>query len=127
MRVYWSLKSVPELSALTGKQRRRIHHQCLRRHFWFAPATRRSVAAFLSSIFATSAVVSGGVGILFALGYTNNFWAVGVLGYIGWTCGMFVSSRIAIPALRPFYRAFIERDARPDGTSTAPDVPTARG
>ena len=112
MKIYWSLKSVPELAALTRKQRRRVHEQCLRRHFWLARATRRSVAAYLALFFTFLIIVAGGDSILSACGIAGSIWVTSGLALIGALAGWFVFSRIAIPILRPFYREFIERDER---------------
>ncbi len=109
MSIYWSLKSVPELARLTRKQRRRVHEQCLRRHFWGAPATRRSVLAYLIMV---ATVVSCGVltiSMASAFGWPNT-WAVGVAAFFGANVGSYIFSRIAIPVLRPFYQAFVESE-----------------
>jgi hypothetical protein len=108
--IYWTLKSVPELAQLPRKQRRRVHGQCLRRHFWGAPATRRSIAAYLSFILIVTLFVAGGDGILTELGVAHSFWITFALAFIGATVGSFVFSRVAIPVIRPFYQEFIERD-----------------
>src|SRR4051812_9560024 len=100
--IYWSLKSVPELALLPRKQRRRVHEQCLRRHFWGASATGRSVAAYLSLILSATVVVVGGTSILRALGIAHSFWITSGLAIIGLIIGEFIFSRVAIPAMRPF-------------------------
>lgn len=107
--IYWTLKSVPELAPLPRKQRRRVHEQCLRRHFWGAPATRRSVAAYSSFILTVAVVVAGGESALRVLGVAYSFWTTLVLAFIGATLGSFIFSRIAIPVLRPLYQEFIKR------------------
>jgi len=108
--IYWTLKSVPELAALTRKQRRRVHEQCLRHHFWYASATRRSITAYLSLIFTIVIVCIGGESVLSALGMADHFWSIYISAGIGFLAGSFVFSRIAIPVLRPFYHEFIERN-----------------
>jgi hypothetical protein len=113
MKIYWTLKSVPELAPLTEKQRRRVHMQCLRRHFWFAPTTGRSIVAYLSLILITVIILVVGGSILRAFGGAYIFWLDAVLAGIGFMAGSFVFSRIAIPVLRPFYHEFIERDEKP--------------
>lgn len=113
MSIYWSLKSVPELAPLTGKQRRRVHEHCIRRHFWFARATRRSVFAYLAFLFTVVVFMAGGDTILRALGVAHRFWITLVLAYIGFFAANFIFSRIAIPLLRPFYQEFIQRDETP--------------
>ena len=108
--IYWTLKSIPELAPLPRKKRRRVHQQCLRHHFWGAPATRRSVAAYFAMIMTVTVVVVGGDSILSALGIAHSFWTIPVLAFIGVDIGSFIFSRVAIPAIRPFYREFIETD-----------------
>jgi hypothetical protein len=115
MRIYWSLKSVPELAALTRKERRRVHEECLRRHFWRAPASCRSITAHLAQIFILAGIMFVCISISGACGMKPNFWIFLVSAFIGMPAGSFVFSRIAIPVLRPFYREFIEKMIRADG------------
>jgi hypothetical protein len=107
MSIYWFLKSVPELAPLTRKQRRQVHEQCLRRYFFRARATSRSVAAYLTAIFIACFFGFLGATIPSWFGISHGFWFVLVGTMIGFEIGRFVLSRIAIPALRPFYREFI--------------------
>lgn len=109
MNIYWSLKSVPELAPLTRKQRRRVHAQCLRRHFFAARAAARSISAYLAAIVIASVFIYLGSTIPTAPGVVRGIaFALSVV--IGFELGRFVLSRIAIPVLRPFYSEFIERD-----------------
>ena len=110
MSIYWSLKSVPELEPLTRKQRRRVHEQCLRRHFWRAPATLRSVVAYSILFLTVCGIVILGTSIAGIVGWPDSIWAAGISGFFGVTVGDYVFSRIAIPILRPFYREFIETE-----------------
>jgi hypothetical protein len=107
MSIYWSLKSVPELAPLTRKQRRRVHEQCLRRHFFLARATARSVLAYGAALLITSILVFLGASISAGSGITRSVWLI-VSALVGFALGRFVLSRIAVPVLRPFYREFIE-------------------
>ncbi len=110
MNIYWSLKSVPELAPLTRKQRRRVHEQCLQRHFFRARATGRSIFAFLSGLFIATVVLFLGASIPSSVGIPHSFWFLPISAMVGFGLGRFALSRIAIPVLRPFYREFIERD-----------------
>ena len=107
MSIYWSLKSVPELARLTHKQRRQVHGQCLRRYFFRARATSRSIAAFFAAIFIASLFGFLGASVPSWFGISHGFWCIPVGAIIGFAIGRFVLSRIAIPILRPFYREFI--------------------
>jgi membrane protein DedA with SNARE-associated domain len=98
---------VPELSSLTRRQQKRVHELCYRRHFLFARATARSVASLLAYIFTVASVVLLGNGVLAFLG-SPNYWSTIIFALIGGSVGSFVASRIAIPALRPFYHEFID-------------------
>jgi len=111
MSIYWSLKSVPELAPLTRKQRRRVHEQCLRRHFFRARATARSVSAYAAALLIAIIFAIVGASIPAGSGVARSVWFIG-LALVGFELGRFVLSRIAIPVLRPFYCEFIERDIR---------------
>jgi hypothetical protein len=109
MNIYWSLKSVPELSALTRKERQRVHAECLKKHFLYAPANRRSITALLARIFLTALCMVIGLRIAEAFGMKPNFWVYLVSSFIVVPVGSFVYLQIAVPALRPFYSEFIEK------------------
>ena len=113
MNIYLSLKSVPELAPLTRKQRSRIHEQCLQRHFFRAPATARSISAFLAALFTAAIFPILGDSVSRWFGVSDSFWFILVSAMLGFGFGRLVLSRIAIPALRPFYREFIETDREP--------------
>lgn len=108
MSIYWSLKNVPELAPLTRKQRCQVHEQCLQRYFFRARATSRSITAFLVAIFIASFFAFLGASIPSWFGISHGFWYIPVGAMIGFAIGRFVLSRIAIPALRPFYHEFIK-------------------
>ncbi len=108
MKIYWSLKSVPELSELPRKQRRHVHEQCLQLHFFRARATARSLLAFLACLAVSAACVSLGVIVCSWIGIPWSLWDTLAPALVGFECGRFVLSRIAIPVLRPFYGEFIE-------------------
>lgn len=110
MSIYWSLKSVPELAPLTRKQRRRVHEQCLRRYFWGAPATRRSIVAYLILLFTVTSIAILGISLAKVFGWPDGTWLIGISALFGTIIGRYVFSRIAIPVLRPFYRKFIETE-----------------
>jgi hypothetical protein len=108
--IYWTFKSVPELARLPRKERRRVHEQCLRRHFWLARATARSLTAYVASIFTTVIVVFLATSIPQIFGITYHLWFVLASAFVGFEIAGFVFSRIAIPVLRPFYYEFTQRD-----------------
>jgi hypothetical protein len=105
--IYWTLKSVPELSPLPRKVRRRVRERCLRRHFWFARATTRSVAAYVASILMVCAIGFLGTTIPQVFGLADSIWYVLGSAMVGFQIAQFVFSRIAIPVLRPLYHEFI--------------------
>jgi len=109
MKVYWSLKSVPELEALTRKERRRVHQECLQKYFVRARATCRSTTAFFALILITAIGISICTKISESLGMKPNFWVFLAASSIVLPVGSFIFSRIAIPVLRPFYLEFIEK------------------
>jgi hypothetical protein len=108
MSIFFSLKSVPELALLTRKQRCQVHELCLQRYFFRARATSRSITALLVAIFTASIFAFLGASIPSWFGVSRSFWFMPVGAMIGFAIGRFVLSRIAIPALRPFYREFIK-------------------
>ncbi len=109
MTIYWTLKSVPELASLPRKQRVKVHEQCYRRHFLQAPASVRSIASFFSFIVVAAICMIIGFRILEVVGLpSDRWWSFLIVGCIGIPLGQYVSTRIAIPALRPFYRQFTE-------------------
>ena len=108
MTIYWSLKSVPELAPLTRKQRRRVHEQCLRRRFWGAPLTRRSITAYLVLLVFLLGSLFTGVYLSGVFGHQDSVWFMLPSAFVGATVGRYIFSRIAIPVLRPFYHDFIQ-------------------
>jgi hypothetical protein len=108
MSLYWSLKNVPELAPLPCKQRCQVHEECLQRYFFHAPATTRSASAFLSAILIASSFALLGASIPSWFGSSDSFRFMPGGAMMGFTIGRFVLSRIAIPALRPFYHEFIK-------------------
>ena len=110
MSIYWSLRDVPELAPLTRKQRRRVHERCLRRYFWGAPITRRSITAYLVLLVFLLGSLLAGVSLSRVFGYPDSVWFIGTSALFGAVFGKYIFSRIAIPVLRPFYRDFIQRE-----------------
>jgi cytochrome c biogenesis protein CcdA len=110
MSIYWSLKDVPELAALTPRQRGRVHESCLRRHFLTARATRQSVAIYAAFLLCSIALTLLVTNVPELLGFQFSIWFTVVGGTIGSFMGWFLLSRLAIPFLRPFYREIIERE-----------------
>lgn len=111
MNIYWSLKNVPELAPLARKQRRRVHEQCLQRHFWKAPVTRRSIAAYLILLVTVFSSLFMGITLSHVFGCPDSIWFIGVVIYFGAVTGRYTFSLIAIPVLRPFYHEFIGKDS----------------
>ncbi len=111
MRIYWSLKSVPELQALPRKERRRVHEECLRKHFFRAPATCRSITAFLARILISAFGMFICISVSGSFGMKPNFWVFLTSAFIVLPIGSFIFSLIAIPVLRPFYLGIIEKRA----------------
>jgi hypothetical protein len=102
MNIYWSLKSVPELAALTRKERQRVHAECLKKHFLWESANFRSITALLAQIFISAFGMLICINISESLGLKSNFWVFLVSSFIVLPIGSFVYLQIAIPALRPF-------------------------
>ncbi|MEI9959575.1 MAG: hypothetical protein WDM76_00160 [Limisphaerales bacterium] len=109
MKIYWSLKNVPELLTLDSDERAKVHWACLREHFFYAPLMRWSVAAYLSFLVCPVAIVTV---------ITLSYWMIGVvtpawLSLLGTLFGSFIGmdifSLIAINYLRRFYSAYSQR------------------
>ena len=63
------------------------------------------MAAYLAAIFITGFFGFLGVSLPSWLNLSHGFWFLPVSALIGSVIGRFVLSRMAIPALRPFYGA----------------------
>jgi hypothetical protein len=109
MNIYWSLKSVPELAALNRKERRRVHTDCLKKHFLWASVTCRSITALLAQIFVSAFGMLICISISEAFGMKPNFWVFLVSSFIVLPIVSFIYFQIAVPVLRPFYCEFIEK------------------
>ena|SRR5881394_1711021 len=114
MNIYWSLRKVPELAALAPADRKRVHEACLRRYFWGAPATRRSLIAYLMLILCPAASMLLTTWILQAFDGTMRIWPMVVAATGGAMFGHFVFSRIAVAHLRQFYSDYIQKELRHD-------------
>ena len=112
MNIYWSLRNVPELAPLAPAERKRVHEACLRRYFWRAPVTRRSLIAYLVLVFSPVAVVSLTFSVAQAFGFSVPLWLSVAAIAVGGVCGRFVFSRIAVAHLRPFYSDYLQNEMR---------------
>ena len=113
MNIYWSLGNVPELAPLSPADRRRVHEACLRRYLWRAPATRRSLCAYLMlMILCPTAFVVLTVWLVKAFGGTTPNGLVGLTAVAGGMLGHFVFSRIAVAHLRQFYSDYIQKELK---------------
>lgn len=107
MKIYWSLKDVPELAHLSLPERRRVHHACNGQAF----KSRRCLAAL------SLCVLSCWLGILLCAGL---LWLLGcsfpivlgvgsvVGGAIGGGIGGLVYGQIVTGYLRPFYADYLK-------------------
>jgi hypothetical protein len=115
MKIYWSLRNVPELAPLAPADRKRVHEACLRRYFWHAPVTRRSLVAYLMLILCPAALVGLTSWLVQAFGGTTSTWMLVLILIAGGTLGHFVFSRIATAHLRRFYSDYIQNELRSAG------------
>ena len=107
MKIYWTLKDVPELASLPPKERRRVHELCLRQYFLYARPTRRSMSAYAGCLLCVILVGVLGVDLLRFLSGKESLWFSVAAMTIGMMLGWGLFSRIAIPSLRPFYGRFV--------------------
>jgi len=115
MKIYWSLRDVPELARLPSAERRRVHEACLRRHFWHSPVNRTSLTAYLMLIICPVALVGITSWLVEAFGGTISTWLMIPTIVAGGSLGHFVFSRIATCHLRHFYLNYIENDPKSAG------------
>src|ERR1043165_3711512 len=108
--IYWSLRNVPELASLAPAVRRRVHEACLRRHFWEAPATRRSLIAYLIMVSCPVPAVALMAWLAEAFCGATPFWLIVVVATVAAMFGNFVFSRIAVTHLRKFYSDYIRKE-----------------
>ena len=112
MKIYWSLRNVPELASLAPADRRSVHDACLRRYFLGAPAMRRSLIAYLMMILCPAALVGLTASVLHAFRVTAPVWLIALIAAAGAMLGHFVFSRIAVAHLRQFYQDYIQKELR---------------
>jgi hypothetical protein len=105
MRVYWSLKRVPELALLGKRDRRRVHESCFRRYWLNAPLNKRSLAAYFAMMVYIPAVTILGCALLDGL--PGSGWHALIAMSAGMYSGWYCFTRVAISHLRPFYRDYI--------------------
>ena len=110
MKIYCSLKQVPELASLTCSERRRVHDACNTTAIF---RNRRCLAAFLLMF------------VLMAVGFfigvmLHNFFNVSAHGFIREICagigggiGGFIFSEVTINYLRPYYADYIKTKLSP--------------
>jgi len=110
MSFYWSLKNVPELADLSPKRRKRAHEACMRKYFLDAPLTRRSAGAFALLLVCSISSFIFGESIPRIFGVHKSLLILYGVTYCGFGVGWFLMTRLAIPAIRPFYHKFINRE-----------------
>lgn len=119
--MFWRLKSVPELAPLTARQRHRVHRRCLNWYLWYGRATPRGVAFYPTLIGGIFAGFWGSGIVLRASGFERGVWVYLAECLIGVLMGMYFSSRVVIPVLRPLYTGFLEGgETRKDGPRDVP-------
>lgn len=108
MKIYWSLKSVPELAELKASERRRTHRECWVKH-------RKEICPVWLPSLGGSGFVLGyfAVGGLMHLGLLQRdlFVAVGFGAVIGIVSGFIGFQRI-VHRLRPFYAEHFRSEPR---------------
>lgn len=114
--VYWSLKDIPELAALSARQKRRVHAQCVRSHFLFAPLTRRGAFAYGALTLSVAVFTALGSYVPKLINVQSSIWPIICGTALGAWLGTFLFSHIAIPSVRSFYRETIKKDLAKKGS-----------
>ena len=110
MKIYWSLKQVPELSGLTPGERLRVHRACYKNAF----RDRRCKAALLVSL--TICGLCGGAGAALGssldemLGVPRSLWYVAICAGVGGGIGGFIHGQVVTNCLRPLYADYIRTE-----------------
>ncbi len=110
MKIYWSLRDVPELAHLPAGERQRVHDACLDRYFWRVPVTRASLGAYAALCLSAVIVVFVTIEVVWARTGTIYFWVGPMSAFLGVQSGLFIFSRLAIPNIRRYYSSFIQNN-----------------
>ncbi|RYD38118.1 MAG: hypothetical protein EOP86_01760 [Verrucomicrobiaceae bacterium] len=118
MRIYHSLKDIPELAALPPKERRRVHNACLLENYSFL--SRHGL------MWLTFVCFCAGVGA--ALGFMLHRIVDSVSlrtcervgAAVGYVFGGFVYGQMIHRKLRPHYAEFIRKE--PKAAASGPDL-----
>jgi len=112
MKIYWTLKDVPELSGLSQPERRRVHRAC----YWKAFRRGRCLTALLFCGLCGGLGCSLGWCLHWFLGYPTLIWVTlglqGIGGGIGGGLGGLIFGQVLIDYLRPFYAKYIKTELR---------------
>jgi hypothetical protein len=111
MTFYWTLKSVPELSGLSPRERQQVHHVCYSRHVF--RSARCLIALCLCGLCGGAGVAVGSFAHLL-FGVQFSIWHVAIGGGIGGGLGGFYFGQTVTSYLRPFYAAYINKELRRD-------------
>jgi len=108
MKIYWTLKDVPELADLSRSERGRVHRACYGQAF---KNRRCQVALLICGLCAgLGSVVSGS--LHWDFGFPPSIWNMAVGGGIGGGIGGFIYGRVVTDYLRPFYADYIRTELR---------------
>ncbi len=122
MKIYWSLKQVPELSAQPWRNRNIVFKVCCSRHMLHAEPNRWSILAYLAVL----ALPSAGMALASYLLPRSEFSGllVALAGCAGFLAGLFLHFQIAVNYLRPFLRNYVQT-VEPNGVAQL-EAKTAR-
>ena len=111
MRIYWSLKSVPELANLPPVSVRKVHRVCFRRYALFRPAWFFAIGGYLACVCAAGAPV-----FLLRWGFRVplDFLEYITVLALGVFAGTILRINIIISFLRPFYKQYVESELTSD-------------
>lgn len=102
MKIYWSLRDVPELAPLSWVNRHRVHRACFRTYFWRAPITRKTWPAYVMLFLCPLSLV------VVALGVFPDPAMIMLALTVGAPLGYYVCSRMAVVHLRHYYSVYIQ-------------------
>jgi len=122
MNIYWSLRGVPELAQLSRRERRRVHHACLQRHFFDAVFSWHAALALFGGIICGVLLAEIGRWLSIGLGVGETVARCVEAAFA--TAGfLFAFRQAAVLHLRPFYASCAQEHRKDPVQPTAPHEP----